>query len=521
MSNAMDVLDNLIREELPRVRYESLPQIAPIFANIEESSIDVMRSTDIGRGWKVLHLFATGVAGLVQYGNPLGPGMTSFTGGNLSALAQGTAATDLAIFPNAHRSPHTGTLKRELSLHMMTGNFSIPPTWMQADALNASQIKQVTNDIVAVGQLHSMIEATSLFGYTASDGTYDVDVLGRISAIAENSGTADYIDITLDEAYGRIHNFRIGMVVDIVASSGGNIQTGVATDGTDVRNYTHTGAAYVLLYVHSVDYLNSKITLAPVNSVSGAKPNYGSGTSGDVFQAGYAGAADDWITLAGCTVNTAGRPMRTNGLEDWIKSSGTILGGATGASCLDLDVYPQFKSEVVAVNGPLTDVVMNNYVGKFMDSYPGNTIDTILTTQGVTLKYLEQPEMSNNRFVYDRAGKALNVQGGWSKVGYEFNGRTMSWQISPMCLKKHVYGLKMAGGNLKKYVPPKIGGTDGRVSSNIEFLAPLGGHSGIFKIVHDSSGNSENLLEAPFWEYLLIAPIDPKGIKLTGVSENL
>ena len=520
MADAMSTIDNFIREELPRVIHESLPAIAPIYNQIEQTSIGVVRDTGIGRGWKVIHLYATGVAGLMESSDPAGIGMSAFTGNQATQFLQGTSATNMAPFPTAAASPHTSSLKRELTLHMVTGNFSLPVTWMQADALTAAQIKQVARDIKAVGDLRAMVEAASFFAYTANDGTYDQDVLGRISAIAENSGTADYIDVTVDEEYGRISNFRTGMVLDIVADSSGEVQTGTDTDGTDVRNYTHTGAQYVYLIITDVDYLGKKITLTPVNSVTGAKPNYGSGTSGDVFQASYAGAADDWLVMSRCSRYDSGsRPMLSWGLEDWIKGSGTVMGGAAAAAALDLDTYHQFKSQVVAVNGPLTDSVMNSYIGGYLDAYPGQSLDTIITTQGVTLKYLEQPGLYNNRMNYDRTGKALNVAGGWQDVSYSFNGRLLRWIISPMCLTKRLYGLKLGGGNLKRYIPPRVGGNDGRVGGEVEFLAPLGGHSGIFKIAHGSTGASQNYLEAPFWQYKLIAPVDVCGVKLTSLTE--
>jgi hypothetical protein len=53
----------------------------------------------------------------------------------------------------------------------------------------------------------------------------------------------------------------------------------------------------------------------------------------------------------------------------------------------------------------------------------------------------------------------------------------------------------------------------------IEFLATLGGHTGVFKVVEEGSGVSADLLEAPFWYYNLIAPRDPRGMKLTGLTE--
>jgi hypothetical protein len=194
------------------------------------------------------------------------------------------------------------------------------------------------------------------------------------------------------------------------------------------------------------------------------------------------------------------------------------MGGATGAAALDLDYYTQFKSLVKAVNAPLTDDVLNRYIGGYLDSYPGMTLDTIITTQGVNQNWLSQPGLYNNRQNYDRTGKSLKMKGGWSEVTYEWGGRTFQYVVSPMCLSKTLYALKFSEGNVKRYVPPTVGGSDSRVGG-VEFLAPLGGHSGIFKIAHSSGGASQDLVEAPFWMYKLVCPLNPCSIKLTGLTE--
>ena len=519
MASAMSVIDNFVREELPQVLNESLPAIAPIYSSIEQTSIDVIRDTGIGRGWKVIHLFSTGIAGLMEYGDPNGPGMFAFTGGQLNQMQMGTAASNLAPFPTAAKSPHTASLKRELYLHYMAGNFSVPATWMQADALSATQIKQVTRDVKAVGDLRALIEAMSFFAYTATSsvGSYDVDVLGRLSIAATE--TSDYVTITIDEQYGRISNFRPGMAIDIVADSGGKVVVGTGEDGDAVRNWLD-GGTYVNVLITSVDYLAKTLVCVGIDNTTGLKAAFDT-TDGWHGASAMAVAADDWIVLKNCsTYSAAARPMMSWGIEDWTKSSGTIMGGTASTSqALDLDVWPQFKSQVTAVNAPLTDTVMNGLIGGYLDFYPGQSLDTILTTQGVTLKYLEQPGLYNNRMIYDRTGKALKVAGGWQDVSYSFNGRQLRWIISPMSLSKRLYGFKLSGGNIKRYVPPQIGGTDSRVGGEVQFLAPLGGHAGVFKIAHDGNGASQNFLEAPFWQYKLVCPVDVRGVKMTGLSE--
>jgi hypothetical protein len=522
-TTGIGVLNNLIREELPNVIHESLPAIAPIFDRIKNSSIDVQRNTGIGRGWKVLHTYETGVAGLIETAIPTGPTFNTMIGSSATdaqahMLDIGDAAAGLDIFPAAAESPHTADMKRELSLHKQVGNFSVPVQWMQADALSATQIKKVARDIQAVGKNKAIIEASSFFSHTVANASgYQNQVLGRVSAIAEDATNTDFVLITIDEQYGRICNFRQGMSIDIVADSSGTLQDGVATDGTDVRNYTHTTEKYVRLIVVDVDFLAKKVLCSPVNTDTGALPNYGSSTSGDVFAT--AAAADDWIVLAKTSRYTGGsRPQCSWGLNDFIKSSGKIMGGAAGSAALDLAYYSQFKSSVVAVNSPLTDDVLNRYIAGYLDAYPGMTIDTIITTQGVNQQWLQQPQLGNGRFLYDRTGKSLKMKGGWSEVTYEWGGRVFNYIVSPMCLSKTLYAVKFADNNITRYVPPTVGGTSSAVGG-VEFLAPLGGHSGIFKIAHSSGGKSQDLVEAPFWMYNLIAPLDPKGIKLTGLTE--
>jgi hypothetical protein len=241
---------------------------------------------------------------------------------------------------------------------------------------------------------------------------------------------------------------------------------------------------------------------------------------------GDAAADDDWVVLANCGT-TDGRQMRSWGLEDWMASSGQILGGSGTLGNrlnpgLDLDTQSQFKSQLVTVNAPLSDEIMNAYIGGFLDAYPGQTLDTVITTMGVTLKYLEQPGSTISRQLnYQRQGKSLSMQGGWSDIGYEFNGRNMKWIISPLCISERLYGLKFANRNISRYVPPSVSRGDSRIGGNVEFLAPLGGSTSIFKIAHSSGGASQAVLEAPFWEYHLVAPVDVKGVKLTGCTETI
>ena len=517
MASAVSVLDNLVREELPMMITEIGPQIAPVFDKIKSTAMGVKSQEGVGRGFKVIHLYETGVAGLMESGDPMGPGMHTVSGNQVNTLLQGTAATNLSVFPNAKESPHTGDLKRELVLHKIVGNFSIPATWKTMDMLNATQIKKVARDMKAVAKLKAIYEASSFFSHSVTNSsTYQNQVLGRVKTVGHNATWTTYLDITIDEAYGRIANFRKGMRIDVVADSAGVLQDGSTMDTSQTRN-VDASESYVSLTIVNVDFLGKKITLMPIDTGDGTTPAAANGWYGSTT---FAGAINDWLTMAKTTRYQSGsRPQFSWGINDWVKASGQILGGADAAQALDLDLYQQFKSQVQAVNGPLTDDVINGYIGGYLDAYPGESLDTVITTQGVQLKWLQQPGLYNNRQNYERTGKALSFKGGWSQIAYEFAGRSYEWIMSPMCLSNTLYAMKFAGDNVRRYGPPRIGGMEASMGPELEFLAPLGGLDGVFMVSHDGDGNPQELLECPFWYYQLIAPVDPRGVKLTGLTE--
>ena len=531
---AIENLSNFMREEVPKVMHESLPLVAPFFKDIVASAVGVSRddSSPLGQDWKVIHLYDAGVAGLMKSVSPVGPAMVAgSTTGKMSQMIQFYSNKTAEPFPNALESPHAGSLKRSLQLHMTTGNFSIPIAWMQADALNATQIKTVARDIKGVGKMRAMVEATGFHSMAIlnSSSKY-TKVLGGVTSVSDSSNV---VTVTIDEQYGTIHNFRPGMMIDFVKGDGSaydGASNGILQNGTtahsDVINYDGaTTPVYVHVMIQNVDYLGRTFTCVGINHGSGAIESYDTTNGWDDGGVVAPIAQYDYIVTRGCSSDAVGRPMPTWGIEDWMKSSGTIMGGAASAEVLDLDTYPQFKSSVTAVNGPLTEDVLNKYVGEYLDAYPGLSLDTLITSNGVTQKYLQQFGLYNNRSFYDRAGKSLKVKGGWSTVAYEFNGRVVDWIVDPLCVKNRLYALKLGGGNIKRYVPPSISSGDSRMDGNagmtgeVQFLAPLGGHTGIFMVARGTTGQVLDILEAPFYQYSMIAPIDPRGVKLTDLTE--
>ena len=505
----LEDLTNQVQDELPQIVHESFKGLDPIYKYIDQTAIGVVSSdsANMGYRWRVNHLFGGGMAGLIQSSQPEGPDILDRTDYTTTKFVD-SSNTYVTPFPTAIDSPHAGVIKRTLTLHMNTGNFSVPTQWLQMDKLETTHVKQIAMDIKAVGQLRSQMEAISFFNHVES-GSH---VLAQIGSTVDASGS---YSIKVSIKNGRISYFRKGMMVEILADSSGP-QFGAATDGTDRRNMDYSGASVVRIVVDKVDFLNKELTLSPLTATDLDPTSAGAGGGTKI-----AIAEDDWIIWAGSSpAANEYWPIVSWGLEDWTKSSGYLFQSAASAGAVSLTTNPEFASQVVAVSAALTDTVLNGYVGGFIDAYGDAAPDTILTTWGVTLKYIQAPNASGlDRMLFERTGKALSVHGGFNDVEFSFNGRLMKWLISSMCLPETLYGLKLREGNIKRYVPPRIGGTDTRIGQEVEFLSPLGGHNGIFKIAHASSGASMNMLEAPFWQYRLVAPLDTRGIKLTGLTE--
>lgn len=480
----LETLSNQVQDELPQVVHESLPGMDPVYKYIDQSYIGVEshETANMGYRWRVNHLYSGGMAGLIQPANPEGPDLED-TDQTQDVKFLDADHSNLTPFPNALESPHSSVIKRTLTLHRQTGNHAIPVEWMQMDKLSAAHVKQVAMDIRKLGRNRAYMEAMSFY----QNWSNNYPVMGQV----DGSWTADSnYQYTATIENGRIAFFRPGMMVDVYSDSSG---VNSKTNGSNN------------LVVVKVDYVNKQITLA--DHASAAINGIGL-------------TDDDWIMWKGA--GTQYRPQCTWGLENWIKSSGYLFQSGSAAGGISLSSHPHFASQVVAVNAALTDTVLNGYVGGFIDAYMSDVVpDTIITTWGATLKYIQQPNGSGlDRMMFERTGKAMSVHGGFSEVDFSFNGRNMKWMISSMCLPGYLYALKLGGGNLKRYVPPMIGGKgDSRIGNEIQFLAPVAGHSGIFMGIVNSNGSPMSAVQLPFWQYRLIAPIEVRGIKLTGLTE--
>jgi hypothetical protein len=94
-----------------------------------------------------------------------------------------------------------------------------------------------------------------------------------------------------------------------------------------------------------------------------------------------------------------------------------------------------------------------------------------------------------------------------------------------MCPKNTLYGIKLGEGNIRKYMPPRLGGSDSQVATDVEFYAPTVGFNGIFMPVQKATSATgpvanADMVQAPFWMYTLTCPMDVRSIKFTNLTED-
>lgn len=480
----MDAVSKMIREELAPTLQETLPQVAPVFEKMLVTSMGV--TTDgIGRDWKVLHSFATSLAGGFEWSTrPTGPTTTQTSSIPANPWVIGSPGT----FPNHSVTAHVGIDSTYFKLVQGVGNLHMPLHILKMDQLSAPVANYVKAEIEGAAKLITNYRALAFF--LDDDGSSHLSI-GKIGSCTDVDATKK-VKITLDTTgtvnSGRIRRFFPGMFIDILDADS---SPSAYAKGNSTKN----------CIVDSVDYLGGHIYVATVDG------------GADTFLQNSAIAAGDLIVPRALgAVTTFYGPF---GLIDWIKESGTI-GDSTGG--IALATHPQYGSLIGDVSGALTEEVLNKYMAGFHDAGNG-PLDTFITTQGAVVRYLEE---LGDQFRIQRGGQALAVRSGWTKLDYTYDGREMQWLVSPYSPTGVLWGLKMQGGNWKRYVPPAIPGASKQSGfpGEIEFVAPLMGSKSIFKPTYNSSGNTQDVLEAPFWTFTQTCPTLPMSLKLTNLTET-
>jgi hypothetical protein len=369
-----------------------------------------------------------------------------------------------------------GIIQKILTLVEGVGNFPVPLHLLRSDRLDAS-VGSIVGELVrgaARTQAQAQINVfwknsiENEIGKFVADGT----------ALTQ---TTQAVTLT----GGRIRAFRPGLMIDLYIDSGGSPDASAVNQQQSV--------------VNRVDYLQKVIYIRHV--ATGGSDALADGTTYHIVPDG---------TSISATTNVV-----PSGLVDIIKASGTVFN-------INLTQYPQFRSIVVTnESGALTSDKLNKYIGGFVDAY-GAELDTIVTTSGTLLAFLENLDSTSQLLRYESQTKALAIKAGFMPLGYCFNGKDYRIMVSPNCPSGTVYILKLRSNNFRKYVPPRLPAaqSDGRFAGEVEFVSPAMGFSSIFQPLLSSSAVVDQV-QAPYLNWMEFCPKMIQGIKLGTFDENI
>lgn len=486
-SSPIVILDEIIKEELSFVMRESEPETDGILGKVLTTSEGVGES-ELGRQWKVIHTFATGLAGGFKDVDALGPQtFTDLGGGGIVRSNLDFTNAAYRAFPSASEQSTPGFVQRTIQLVQGMGNLTIPLHLLAADKMKASTTSAVNLIMKGTAKQVNQHECNHFYSTAPTTGGTSNGNSGAIVTNIPQATTAVSHTITISEAgdgvggaIGRIARIMPGMMVDIFTA-----------DYATKRNA-------VPLVVGEVDYLARQFT---VYTVTGA----------NTFAIGGGDVDTDILVHAGSVV-AGTSAYGPSGFETWLKNSGSAFG-------ISFSNFPHFKSLVEAINAVLDEETLDRILTTFFDAYDNMyDLDSMIGTRGILTNYVANLDGYQQ---YQRNDQTLKLKQGWSSFSYTQQGRDFEYLSSRYQTPGQLYIIKANDGNIKRYVPPDIEGTTGHAGfpGDIQFAAPALGFPTIFAPGRGANAALVEAVECPFFRFREYCPEQMAGIKLTGITE--
>lgn len=503
MSTLATPISLFVEEQLSGGVQESLPGLDSLFQEIVTNWFKVM-SQGIGRNWTVIHTFREGVGGAIKWVDPAGDSISSDIDRTvqLGSTPRGYQGITEVSIPDH--------FQKQIVLSEAMGNFFIPFKYIWASQLDAAIADAVMELVQSVQENVANSEIAAF---------YSVDAFGSIARVATSPTAPADPSYEIEVYFGSVNAFRSGMRVDLID----------ATDGTTVLNTGTVSGLVIPLVVNGVDYMaeetdtegcGGRITLT-----------LGDGTNWD--DADLTGlAVGDYIVPHASNTYTPGGP------ETWLVGDGDT----SDPFGIEVDVYEQMKSLVVASVGALDDALLRKYLARFTKAYGKPKMpDTLVSSYGVLLDYLlnvthasdGSANLGSVNRPYDQPLKTGQGMEGTPHKFY-FDGKMLDWHTSTFFPSASVdvsgtpsggrlWGMKVKNGGILRYVPPKMGHSQTKdgFGREIEFVFPVGGPMGIFFPALNSDVALTQHMQAPFNRHLAWCPKQMQGIKLTDVQEVL
>ena len=522
-----------------------LPGVDPVWENMVTSSQGVGPVDALGKDYKILRVFQTGMTGILESGKPVDDfGLFGDDSTTIGSRLHRQTLTQ--TFPDATTGPNQLPYRLGIPMRSMVSNIMFTLGELQAEA-TPSFIGQIIAPKLE-GFARNIAQTLCNTWYQNQNENYR---LAKVAGSVTASGSGPYkVTFTLDN--NAIDRFYVGQRLLIVA--GGNAdQTigGAANIGLKIRNQT---AADVVtdVFVESIDELTGEVTLISEGDVLANGTSSGGNVAvGDLLlMAGAAtiSSADSSGVKCLRVSSTSGQDIASAaasnltgiaGVNHWLKVTGNLLGAdAVSGEEVSVTEHPEHRSfKYSNSNALLTEHTLRQLLRRFHAAKHkyGYYIDTLVASDGVWLGY-ESTKIG--REMIDRTGRlsSLSSQGSEGGEGFDSgfsftcDGKTYKGHTSTYVEGNTLYGLRLGGQNWKKYVPPEYSGLsnmDGAPGyAPFKFVAgALTGTSTSQLPIFDSSGSgNRNLVtegsQMPGMLRMQVVPEQFSAMKITDIAED-
>lgn len=497
-----DTESTRIREIINRNINFLLPDVDPVFRDTIASSQGVMSGGEIGRDMLVKRVYMGSFAGVLEQSwprneFPLFGDATDTTLGS-KIFTQSLAQT----FPDSLDGPNPRPYRFAVPMRAMVANLLLTLGEMMLDATEANIGEIVVPKLEAFAR--NISHTVGTYFYLNQAQNYRLAAIATVVSGPGAAGVGYPVVVTLDNQ--AIDRFVPGQRLDYYESTGATRQNLI-------------GGARSPVYVGAVDELTGEVTLVFAEDPTTFTGGIPAATDLLVYAESRGATSPNWTGLAG--------------INSYLKASGNLLGSeAVSGEAIDVDVHPEHKSFLKAVNDVLTESRLLSYLKRFHYAKRryGMYIDTLISTDGVWQAYWEQ---KIGREIIDRTRMTASINHEGLEEGFEIvcEGRRYMGFVSDQVDSGRLYGIRRGGNNWKRVMPSSRNvQRDGKTPewAPFEFVAPALTGTGSIKlpVYRTASGsNPVNTLvsegaQMPGWLRMQLVPDQFAGLVLTGLTET-
>jgi len=493
MATAMlTALADLFDEDLVPGIQNKLVMIDKTYREVVESKEVVL--DNLTKEYKAIHTFVTSLAGAIRPGSVLGPDMRTDVG-----VAQMIQAHE--TYPGVGDTPLAGIANRYIKVGKQRGNIV-----MNLAMLRGTQLKTVGNyPALTLEQAAENVAHNTAMDWYLNDSAQVIalDVTGTGASISRSGQICTCTGPTATGTVltdGRYHRIKPAMQFDVWSKN-----------ATMATCYTQRGWAM----------LTSNVDMFSPGAVNIFFQN-----EQDAIDY-TAAAADCWLVPYGALPTRTAAGLNTSilpcGYQWWIRATGTLFGGFGD---LDVTTYgSMFKSLIETSYGAVTETKLNQTMKKFSEAV-GFAPDTAIMTDGIQVSLLDSygaDATSSVINLHRDQSRPESVQLGYEDpgIGYRYNGMIVKLNTSTFINAGEMTLMKCRDGNLCRYRPPRVPGSEASVSGfdpGLEWLGKVVGDN-IWMPSTAPGGGKTDGIEAPFDFLLQHAAKEVRGIQLTGCSE--